>query len=110
MWASRLFTVFCLLLGSLPAQAFERPFPPSARRGTMTPAPYPAIIINSQQLTLSAGARIWNQDNLIEMPAALRGQNLPVNYTQTNQGEIDRVWILTPAEASAPAPNPNSQN
>lgn len=48
---------------------------------------------------MAPGARIWNQDNLIEMPAALRGSDLPVNYTEDAQGDIDRVWILTAEEA-----------
>lgn len=65
----------------------------------MTPAPYPEIVIEGKMRYLSAGARIWNEDNLIQMPASLRGSNLVVNYTENDQGEIDRVWILTTEEA-----------
>jgi hypothetical protein len=104
MSAFRLFVVFLLLLGALPAHAFDRPFPPVAQRGTMTPASYPVMILNNEKRTLSAGARIWNQHNLIEMPSTLHGENLVVNFTQNAQGEIDRVWILTAAEAAKPAP------
>jgi len=104
MWACRLLVACCLLFGALSAQAFERPFPPGAKRGTMTPAIYPAIVIDDKTRALAAGARIWNQDNLIEMPASLRGSNIIVNYTQNDQGEIDRVWILNAAEAAASAP------
>jgi hypothetical protein len=32
-----------------------------------------------------------------------------VNYTENPQGDIDRVWILTPAEASAPLPKQSQQ-
>ncbi len=110
MWTLRLLIVSCLLLGALPAQAFERTFPPIAKRGTMTPAAYPAIIINNQTMTLAPGARIWNQNNLIEMPATLRGENLVVNYTQDQQGAIDHVWLLTSTEANAPAPGQSPQN
>ena len=90
---------------TLQALAFERPFPDTAKRGAMTPAPYPAIVIDGKNRALSSGARIWNQENLIELPAALRGQNLPVNYTENEQGDIDRVWILNRDEASRPPPN-----
>jgi hypothetical protein len=38
------------------------------------------------------------------MPSTLHGENLVVNFTQNAQGEIDRVWILTAAEAAKPAP------
>ncbi|MGB6055601.1 MAG: hypothetical protein WBG17_10210, partial [Burkholderiaceae bacterium] len=74
-------------------------------RGAMTPAPWPAIVIDGRTAALAAGARIWNQDNLIEMPAALRGSGIPVNYTVNEQGEVDRVWILTADEIRVPAPN-----
>lgn len=89
-------------LASLPAAAFERPFPAPTKRGKMTPAAHPAIVIDGKARQLSPGARIWNENNLIEMPAALRGSELIVNYTENDQGDIDRVWILTPEEAREP--------
>lgn len=95
-----------LALGTLSAHAFERPFPPGAKRGEMTPAISPAIIINDKTRMLTAGARIWNQNNTIDMPAALRGSKLPVNYTEVESGEIDRVWILTEDEARKAPPKP----
>lgn len=91
---------------TLSAQAFERPFPPGVKRGEMTPAVAPAIIINDKTRTLTAGARIWNQNNTIDMPAALRGSKLIVNYTEIDSGEIDRVWILTADEARQALPKP----
>ena len=66
----------------------------------MTPAAYPEIVIDGASRQLSPGARIWGDNNLIQMPASLRGSDLPVNYTEDNQGQIDRVWILTTEEAS----------
>jgi hypothetical protein len=88
------------LLAALPALAFDRPFPKDVQRGTMTPAAHPTIVINGKLRPLATGARIWNTDNLIEQPSALRGENIVVNYTENEQGEIDRVWILTRDEAS----------
>lgn len=81
------------------AFAFERPFPEGTRRGKMTPAAYPTVVIDGKTRTLSAGARIWNQNNTIDMPASIGGSNLVVNYTENAQGAIDRVWILTQEEA-----------
>ena len=43
------------------------------------------------------------------MPVTLRGREFTVNYTENPQGDIDRVWILTPAEASAPLPKQSQQ-
>ena len=99
------FLLSCALaLVTLKAQAFDRPFPDTVKRGVMTPANYPAIVINEKTRTLTAGARIWNQDNMIEMPSALRGSEMAVNYTENDNGEIDRVWILSADEAKKTLP------
>ncbi|HWU97071.1 MAG TPA: hypothetical protein VN114_01040 [Oxalicibacterium sp.] len=101
------FLVSCILaVATLSAHAFERPFPENAKRGLMTPDNYPRVVINDKPRVLSAGSRIWNQDNLIEMPASLRGEDLPVFYTENFEGDIDRIWILTPEEAKRSAPKP----
>lgn len=91
-------------LAAKPAFALDRSFPDNVKRGRMTAAPWPQIVIDGKTRQLSPGAQVRNQDNLIEMPGELRGANLPVNYTETDQGEIHRVWVLTPAEADKPLP------
>lgn len=114
------FLLSCMLvMTTLSAHAFDRPFPDTAKRGVMTPDNYPRVLIDDKTRQLSAGSRIWNQDNLIEMPAALRGEDLPVLYTENGQGDIDRIWILTedeakrtatkPKPAPLPAPLPSTQ-
>ena len=107
MWTRRFLICFLFTVTTLSALAFERPFPATVKRGTMTPGYYPQITIDGKARHLSAGARIWNQDNMIEMPTALRGSDLVVNYTENSAGDIDSVWILTTAEADrSPAPQP----
>lgn len=105
MWAQRFLAGCFATMIALSAQAFERPFPPIAKRGTMSTADYPTITFDGKARALSAGAWIRNQNNTIDMPVTLRGREFVVNYTENNQGEIDRVWILSPQEASAVAPN-----
>lgn len=83
-----------------PAAAFERPFPPFAKRGVMRPDLFPAIVIDGRPRVLTPGARIWNTDNLIQTPASLDVGNYVVNYTEDESFYIDRVWILTPEEAA----------
>jgi hypothetical protein len=102
MWRRPFLIIFLSAANTLPAFALDRPFPASTKRGEMTPALHPAIVIEGKTRQLSPGARIWNEDNLIQMPASLRGTNFVVNYTENEQGEIDRVWILTPDEARRP--------
>jgi hypothetical protein len=102
MWRRPSLLVFLSAVVAMPVSAFERPFPPNAKRGTMSPAAHPEIVIDGKLRHLSPGARIWNQRNLIEMPAALRGTELVANYTEDTQGKIDRVWILNADEANKP--------
>ena len=100
MWSRGFLIAFLAAVSAFPAFAFDRGFPPGAKRGTMSSGPYPAVVIDGEVRTLSMGARIWNQDNLIEVPASLHASDLAVNYTENEQGDIDRVWILRQNEAS----------
>ncbi|CAN7708918.1 hypothetical protein [Duganella sp. LjRoot269] len=90
---------------SLSALAFERPFPTNALRGKMTPGYFPDVTIDGKVRQLSPAARIFNQDNMIEMPASLRGSDIVVNYTVDGNGNIDRIWILTRDEAAQKLPD-----
>ena len=107
-WIVRSLLAAVLALAALPASALERNFPDTVKRAKVTPSVYPAIVIDGKVRNLSAGARIWNEDNMIELPASLRGSSLPANYTENGEGEIDRVWLLGPDEARIPLPKPVS--
>jgi hypothetical protein len=95
---------------SIAAHAFERPFPQIAKRGTLSMKDYPSIEMDGKERKLSVGAWIKNQNNTIDMPITLRGRDFTVNYTENLQGEIDRVWILSPEEAKKPAPSKTQGN
>ena len=102
MWSRRFLALLITASAVFPAAASDRHFPQGTKRGSMTPGWYPVIAIDGKNRNLSPGARIWNQENLIEMPASLRGSDMTVNYTEDMHGDIDRVWILTKEEASRP--------
>jgi hypothetical protein len=102
MWSRRFLMLVLSATITTSGWAFDRPFPANAKRGTMTPALYPSIVISGTTRKLSVAARIWNQDNLIQVPASLPARDFTVNYTEDTQGEIDRVWILTSEEARKP--------
>ena len=87
-----------------PAYGEPRPFPPNAKWGRLTPGYFPEVVIDGKVRRLSPAARIVNADNMSEVPAALRGKNIIVNYTENADGDIDRVWILTAEEARQSAP------
>jgi hypothetical protein len=100
----RLFLTAALALVTRAAHAEPRPFPPGTKRGKLTPGYFPDILLDGKPRRLSPAARIFNTDNLIETPAALRGSGILVHYTENADGDIDRVWILTAEEARQPAP------
>lgn len=96
-----------LLVAAPAASAFERPFPPTAKRGVMRPDLFPAIVIDGRPRIMTPAARIWNTDNMIEMPASLPVKSVAVNYTENDAFEIERVWILSDEEARQ---TPKQQN
>lgn len=99
----------CIALGlalAAPAHALDRLFPPQTRRGEMSNVDFPTVKINGTERKLAAGAWIRNENNTIDMPVTLRGRQFVVNYTENPEGDINRVWILSPAEASVPLPKP----
>jgi hypothetical protein len=99
----------CITLGlalAAPAHALDRLFPPQTKRGEMSNVDFPGVKINGAERRLSAGAWIKNENNTIDMPVTLRGRQFIVNYTEDNEGNVNRVWILSPAEASMPLPKP----
>ena len=96
-----------MIAGAGTAEAADRPFPVFAKRGAMKPDLFPSIIIDGRPRILTPGARIWTEDNLIEMPASLPVKNVVVNYTEDEDARIDRVWILSAEEA---AQSPKAQN
>lgn len=89
-----------MMLIAASAFALERPFPQIAKRGTFTMGSFPEITLNGKPRRMSAGGRIFNQDNLIQMPVSVTGSNLVVNYTEDFEGNVDRIWILTAREAA----------
>ena len=100
-------TVSCSALGlalAAPAYALDRLFPPQTKRGEMANVDFPTVNINGEERKLAAGAWIRNENNTIDMPVTLRGRQFIVNYTEDNEGRVNRVWILSPAEASVPLP------
>jgi hypothetical protein len=103
-WIALLFAGLMTAATALPALANDRPFPANTLRGKMTPGYFPDVTIDGKARQLSPAARIFNQDNMIEMPATLRGSNIVVNYTVDAMGNIDRIWILTGDEAAVKLP------
>ena len=108
MWPRRWLMAISLATLALSAAAIERTFPATALRGNMTITDYPVIAMDSKNLRLAPGARIWNQNHLTQTPVSLGNSSYVVNYTQDVHGDVDRVWILSTDEASQPVANQHS--
>ncbi len=91
-----------MLAVQLDAQA--RPFPANTKRGILKCAAAPQIVINDKLMATTPGTRIYNDANLIVQPAYLGSASKVVNYTLNTVGQVDKIWILTDAEASTPLP------
>ena len=87
----------------LPAQAQPaRPvqLPADARFGELKGLAYPLARIGKDTLRLAPGAKIYNTQNLIVMPASVAGTG-PVLYKLDGRGEVAQLWLLTAQEAAA---------
>ena len=104
------FLAIGVLLGlALPAQA-QRVFQANALRGELVVTQPPEALLNGKPVRLSPGARIRNEQNLIQVSGSLLGQKLAVNYTLDGAGELRDAWILTAAElARQPWPATTAQ-
>ncbi len=78
----------------------ERTFPEQAKRGELKAYEYPAMRIGDKVYRLSPGSRIFNQKNLIIMPASLQAQTAQVMYMLDMTGNLSRIWLLSDEEAA----------
>jgi hypothetical protein len=93
------FVVAAMALAYVTHACAERNFPQQARRGDLKAYHYPSMKIGDNIYRLAAGSRIYNQQNLIIMPASLQVQSAPVMYVLDLSGELSRIWLLTKGEA-----------
>ena len=87
------------LLVAASAAAQLRTLPASAERGVMSHVSGMMVSLNGERLLLGTGAQIRDSSNRIILPTTLPPNSL-VKYTLDVQGQVHRVWILSPAEAA----------
>ena len=94
-----------LILASVSTGALAqlRPIPADAKRGQMRHLEAMLVEVNGERMQLAPGAQIRDRANFMVLPGALPPDSL-VKYTRDPQGQITRVWILTPKEAAQPDP------
>jgi hypothetical protein len=88
--------------------AAQRLFPADALRGEFVVVQPPEVQVNGKPARLSPGARIRNEQNMVQLSGTLVGQKRVVHYTVDPLGQLRDVWLLTAAEA-AKQPWPKTQ-
>lgn len=86
-----------LVAGSLPALA-QRTFTNQALRGELVVGAPPEVTLNGKPARLAPGARIRDENNVVQLSASLSGRKFVVFYTVEPGGELLDVWILNAAE------------
>jgi hypothetical protein len=84
-----------------PAMGIVRALPEAARKGRMQPPANGQVQIDGKTYALSPGAQIRNELNMIVMPTMVQVP-VTVRFTTDMNGLVQRVWILSVAEARLP--------
>jgi hypothetical protein len=86
-----------------PAGAQLRTIPADAERGVMRHISGMTVQLNGETVRLGTGAQIRDTSNRIILPGMLPPESL-VKYKLDLQGQVHRIWILSPEEAAKPDP------
>ena len=93
--------VFLFAAGA--AQAQFRTLPAEAKRGVMSHVEGMTVQIDGKKVPLAAGAQIRDGRNMIVVPTAVP-PGVVIKYMPDPQGNVSRIWILSPQEAAQPDP------
>ncbi len=90
-----IFVATALVLVTFSAHALNRIIPAPAKRGLISFAYYPTVLLDGQPCQTSPGLRIYNQRNLTQVSSSLAGYKFEAKYTFDARGQLNRIWILT---------------
>ena len=86
------------------AQTRPSPIPEDSRRGYIRHVEEMAVTVDDKTMQLAAGAIIRNQQNLIIVPVTIPREGAWAAYNLDRDGQVFRVWLLTPDELARPRP------
>ena len=93
-----------LWAGPVLAQTRPSPIPENSKRGYIRHLEEMAVTVDDKAMQLAAGAIIRDQQNLIIVPVTLPREGAWAAYNLDRDGQIFRVWLLTPDELARPRP------
>ncbi len=85
------------------AQAQLRTIPAEAKRATMSHVHGMTVEIDGKLTQLAPGAQIRDGGNRIVVPMAVP-PGVRIKYLPDAQGQVARIWILSPQEEAQPEP------
>ena len=91
-----------LVLFALPAWPQLRSLPPDTERGHIRHVQEMTVAVDGRTMRLAPGATIRDQQNLIVVPTSLPAQGAVAEYLVNPDGQLSRVWLLTPDEQRRP--------
>jgi hypothetical protein len=103
----RRFVAGVLLVYASISVAQERPIPDTAKRGVVRHVAGMTVSIDGSAKPLSPAASIRDQRNFIVVPTALPAEGTMSRYTVDVDGQVLRVWLLTPEEIARPEKQPD---
>ena len=87
---------------SVLAQTRASPIPQDSKRGYIRHVQEMAVTVDDKAMQLAAGAIIRDQQNLIIVPVTIPREGAWAAYNLDRDGQIFRVWLLTPDELAPP--------
>jgi hypothetical protein len=84
------------------ALAQARSIPADAQRGYLKHERGSQVFLDGAAARLAPGATIRDQRNLIIVPAAMPPEGAWADYVRDANGQIFRVWLLSPEEQARP--------
>ena len=100
------FALLPVLFGAVAvlAQTRPSPIPEDSRRGYIRHVEEMAVTVDDKAMQLAAGAIIRDRQNLIIVPVTIPREGAWAAYNLDREGQIFRVWLLTPDELARPSP------
>jgi hypothetical protein len=94
-----------VLLWAVPvlAQTRPSPIPQNSARGYIRHVEQMAVTVDDNAMQLAAGAIVRDRQNLIIMPVTIPREGAWAAYNLNRDGQILRVWLLTPDELARPS-------
>jgi len=89
------------------AQTRSAPIPKDAKAGHIRHVEEMAVTVSRKPMQLAAGAIIRDQRNLIIVPVSIPREGAWAAFTVDRNGQIFRVWLLTPQELARPRKRPS---